>query len=81
MCRLLFGDELAIHFLEFRAFDAVKSFFKMSATSIIEADGISHEPVTAEGFEIFVGQRYSAVLEPNQPVGNYWISAPMTLQH
>ncbi|KAF5360046.1 hypothetical protein D9758_007627 [Tetrapyrgos nigripes] len=48
---------------------------------IIEADGISHEPVDVEGFEILVGQRYSAVLEANQPVDNYWISAPMTLQH
>ncbi|KAF5360031.1 hypothetical protein D9758_007648 [Tetrapyrgos nigripes] len=48
---------------------------------IIEADGISHEPVTVGGFEILVAQRYSAVLEANQPVDNYWISAPMTLQH
>ncbi|THU91957.1 laccase [Dendrothele bispora CBS 962.96] len=49
--------------------------------TVIEADGISHEPVTVDGFEILVGQRYSAVLHADQPVDNYWISAPMELQH
>jgi len=37
--------------------------------------------LTVDGFEILVAQRYSVVVEANQPVGNYWISAPMTMQH
>ncbi|THU81230.1 laccase [Dendrothele bispora CBS 962.96] len=49
--------------------------------TVIEADGISHEPLPVDGFEILVAQRYSVVLEANQPVGNYWISGPMTMQH
>ncbi|THU81232.1 laccase [Dendrothele bispora CBS 962.96] len=51
------------------------------ALTVIEADGISHQPLTVDGFDIHAAQRYSVVLEANRPVGNYWISAPMTLQH
>nr|AAR03585.1 laccase 6 [Volvariella volvacea] len=43
--------------------------------TVIEADGISVEPVTVTSLQIFVGQRYSFVLHANQPVGNYWIRA------
>ncbi|KAJ8096420.1 laccase, multicopper oxidase, benzenediol:oxygen oxidorectuctase [Marasmius tenuissimus] len=40
---------------------------------VIEADGVNHQPVDTEGFRIFAGQRYSYILEANQPVDNYWI--------
>ncbi|KAF5378044.1 hypothetical protein D9757_011517 [Collybiopsis confluens] len=43
--------------------------------TIIEADGINHNPVKVDGLRIFVGQRYSFILEANQPVNNYWITA------
>ncbi|KAL0063557.1 laccase, multicopper oxidase, benzenediol:oxygen oxidorectuctase [Marasmius tenuissimus] len=43
------------------------------AMKVIEADGVSHQPVDTEGFRIFAGQRYSYILEANQPVENYWI--------
>jgi len=46
--------------------------------TIIEADGIEHEPHTVGSFDIFVAQRYSAILTANQPVANYWIRAPPT---
>jgi len=36
------------------------------------------EPLLVNEFDIFVAQRYSAVLTANQPVGNYWIRAPPT---
>ncbi|KAF9461471.1 laccase [Collybia nuda] len=42
---------------------------------IIEADGINVEPLDVDSIQIFAGQRYSFVLEANQPVGNYWIRA------
>ncbi|KAK7026442.1 laccase, multicopper oxidase, benzenediol:oxygen oxidorectuctase [Paramarasmius palmivorus] len=45
------------------------------AMTVIEADSINHEPVTVNGLRIFIGQRYSFILEANQPVGNYWIHA------
>jgi FtsP/CotA-like multicopper oxidase with cupredoxin domain len=47
----------------------------------LQIDGISHVPKTVDGFEIFVGQRYSVVVNANQPIRNYWIRAPMDLQH
>lgn len=49
--------------------------------TIIEVDGIYHEPLTVDAFDIYVGQRYSFIVTANQPVANYWITAPMELQH
>ncbi|KAG5634996.1 hypothetical protein H0H81_012779 [Sphagnurus paluster] len=49
--------------------------------TIIEVDGVSHAPLTVDRFMIYIGQRYSVVLNANQPVKNYWIRAPMELQH
>ncbi|KAG8687664.1 laccase, partial [Ceratobasidium sp. 395] len=48
---------------------------------IIEADGIPHEALEVDSFEIFAGQRYSIVAQvvANQPVANYWVRAPMTV--
>ncbi|TFK20840.1 laccase 9 [Coprinopsis marcescibilis] len=43
--------------------------------TIIEADGQLTEPLTVQQLRIFAGQRYSFVLNANQPVGNYWIRA------
>ncbi|KAJ3820027.1 laccase lcc6 [Lentinula raphanica] len=43
--------------------------------TIIEADGVSHEPVVADSVQIFASQRYSFVLNANQTVDNYWIRA------
>ncbi|KAI0072148.1 laccase [Panus rudis PR-1116 ss-1] len=45
------------------------------ALTIIEADGTSTLPVKVDSLQIFAGQRYSFVLEANQPVSNYWIRA------
>ncbi|KAH8833988.1 laccase [Flagelloscypha sp. PMI_526] len=49
--------------------------------TIIEVDGINHEPLTVDQLDIFTAQRYSFVVNANQPVANYWIDAPMGLQH
>ncbi|KAH6897935.1 laccase 10 [Coprinopsis sp. MPI-PUGE-AT-0042] len=43
--------------------------------TIIETDGQPTEPHTVQEIQIFAGQRYSFVLEANQPVSNYWIRA------
>ncbi|KAI0782838.1 laccase [Abortiporus biennis] len=43
--------------------------------TIIEADGVNTQQLTVDSIQIFAGQRYSFVLDANQPVGNYWIRA------
>jgi hypothetical protein len=34
-----------------------------------------------DSFDIHAGQRYSVVVNANQPIANYWVRAPMSLQH
>ncbi|VDC03558.1 unnamed protein product [Peniophora sp. CBMAI 1063] len=41
--------------------------------TVIEADGGSLEPLLVDSIQIFAGQRYSFVLNANQPIDNYWI--------
>ncbi|KIM83693.1 laccase [Piloderma croceum F 1598] len=41
--------------------------------TIIEVDGVNTEPLVVNEIQIYAGQRYSFVLEANQPVDNYWI--------
>ncbi|KAF7364189.1 Laccase I [Mycena sanguinolenta] len=43
--------------------------------SIIEVDGVAHQPLTVDSIQIFAGQRYSFVLTANQKVDNYWVRA------
>jgi len=43
--------------------------------TVIEVDGVSTEPLVVNEIQIFAGQRYSFILNANQPVDNYWIRA------
>ncbi|EIN05334.1 laccase [Punctularia strigosozonata HHB-11173 SS5] len=43
--------------------------------TIIEVDGVNHEPLEVDEIQIFAGQRYSIVMAADQPVDNYWIRA------
>ncbi|KAF7362996.1 Laccase I [Mycena venus] len=43
--------------------------------TIIEVDGVNHEPLTVDSIQIFTGQRYSFVLNATQAVDNYWVRA------
>nr|BAU94247.1 laccase [Pholiota microspora] len=43
--------------------------------TIIEVDGVNVQPLTVDSIQIFVGQRYSFVLNTNQAVSNYWVRA------
>jgi iron transport multicopper oxidase len=43
--------------------------------TIIEVDGINVKPLEVDSLQIFAGQRYSVVLNANQPIKNYWIRA------
>ncbi|KAG8698417.1 hypothetical protein FRC09_007244, partial [Ceratobasidium sp. 395] len=44
---------------------------------IVEADGVSHQPVVCKSVEIHPGERYSIVVTANQTATNYWIRAPI----
>ncbi|KAJ6585758.1 yellow laccase [Mycena capillaripes] len=41
--------------------------------TVIEVDGVNHAPLTVDSIQIYAGQRYSFVLNANQPINNYWI--------
>ncbi|KAF8493485.1 laccase [Russula emetica] len=43
--------------------------------TVIEAEGTNVQPLVVDSIQIFVGQRYSVVVDANQPVNNYWIRA------
>ncbi|KAJ7728916.1 yellow laccase [Mycena metata] len=43
--------------------------------TIIEVDGVNHQPLTVDSIQIFAAQRYSFVLTANAKVDNYWVRA------
>ncbi|KAH8093244.1 laccase 1 [Cristinia sonorae] len=43
--------------------------------TVIEVDGVNSQPLLVDSLQIFAAQRYSVVVNANQPVGNYWIRA------
>ncbi|KAJ7593844.1 Cupredoxin [Mycena floridula] len=43
--------------------------------TVIEADGISVQPLEVDTIQIFAAQRYSFILNANQKIDNYWIRA------
>ncbi|KAJ7453426.1 yellow laccase [Mycena latifolia] len=47
--------------------------------TIIEVDGVNHQPLTVDSIQIFAGQRYSFVLTIDQKIDNYWVRAQPTL--
>jgi iron transport multicopper oxidase len=43
--------------------------------TVIEVDGVNHQPVVVDSIQILAGQRYSFILQTNMPISNYWIRA------
>nr|ACZ58366.1 laccase 2 [uncultured Lentinus] len=43
--------------------------------TVIEADTVNTQPLAVDSIQIFAAQRYSFILNANQPVDNYWIRA------
>ncbi|KAJ3482309.1 hypothetical protein NLI96_g7060 [Meripilus lineatus] len=43
--------------------------------TVIEADSVNTQSLRVDRLQIFAAQRYSFILNANQPVGNYWIRA------
>lgn len=42
---------------------------------IIEVDGNLVQPLSVDSIQIYVGQRYSFILQANQQTSNYWVRA------
>ncbi|KAF8182147.1 Cupredoxin [Mycena galopus ATCC 62051] len=49
------------------------TFIDGHSMTVIEADGVSTQPLVVDSIEIQPGQRYSFVLKANQQIDNYWI--------
>ncbi|KAF8155428.1 laccase 16 [Crassisporium funariophilum] len=75
------GKRYRFRVINISAYAAFRFSIEGHDLTIIEVDGISHVAHTVGGFDIYVAQRYSVVLNANKPVANYWIRGPMTLQH
>ncbi|KAJ7865708.1 laccase 2 precursor [Mycena leptocephala] len=41
--------------------------------TVIEADGVSTQPIQVDSIQIHAGQRYSFVLKANKKINNYWV--------
>jgi len=48
--------------------------------TVIEVDGVNHEALIGDYVDIYPGQRYSVVVNANQTVDNYWVTAPATVR-
>ncbi|KAJ7579850.1 laccase 3 [Mycena floridula] len=46
--------------------------------SVMELDGVEHDPVAVENIDLYAAQRVSVILTANQTIDNYWIRAPLT---
>ncbi|KAH9999531.1 laccase [Russula vinacea] len=49
--------------------------------TIIEVEGTNVRPLAVDQIQIFAGQRYSFVLNANQPINNYWIRSLPNRNH
>ncbi|KAF5323276.1 hypothetical protein D9619_013491 [Psilocybe cf. subviscida] len=67
------GKRYRFRVINISAYAAFRFSIEGHPLTIIEVDGINHVPHTVDGFDIYVAQRYSVVLNANQPVKNYWI--------
>ncbi|KAG6914739.1 hypothetical protein DXG01_015673 [Tephrocybe rancida] len=43
--------------------------------TVIEADGEYTAPLVVDSIEVWAGQRYSVIVNADQPIGNYWLRA------
>ncbi|TFK37385.1 laccase-4 [Crucibulum laeve] len=75
------GKKYRFRVINISAYSGFIFSIESHSLSIIEVDGINHRPLTVGGLAIYAGQRYSVVLNANQPIRNYWVRAPMELQH
>ncbi|KAF8889856.1 Cupredoxin [Infundibulicybe gibba] len=70
------GKRYRFRIINISAFSLFSLSVDQHNITIIEADGVEVRPIIVNEIDILAGQRYSAVLLANQPVGNYWINTP-----
>ncbi|KAF8521720.1 laccase [Hysterangium stoloniferum] len=62
---------------------SAEGFFEFAISNhsmtVIESDGIETQPYVVDSIPVLPGQRYSVVVNANQTVENYWISATQTV--
>ncbi|KAF6755667.1 laccase 16 [Ephemerocybe angulata] len=75
------GKKYRLRVVNISAYSGFTFSIEGHSLTIIEVDGVSHVPKVVGGFDIYVGQRYSVIVDANQAIKNYWIRAPMELQH
>ncbi|KAJ9119375.1 hypothetical protein QFC24_005846 [Naganishia onofrii] len=74
------GKKYRMRLINNSAFGHFHVRFEDHPMTVIEADGILHQPLVRDEVEIYAAQRYSVIIDANQPVGNYWIYAPMEMK-
>ncbi|KAG5636788.1 hypothetical protein H0H81_006841 [Sphagnurus paluster] len=75
------GKRYRLRVINISAYAGFEFSIESHSLKIIELDGINHAPLTVDRMMVYAGQRYSVVVHANQAVKNYWIRAPMELQH
>ncbi|KAF9579666.1 hypothetical protein BGW38_003980 [Lunasporangiospora selenospora] len=71
------GLRYRIRIINSGAFAAFHFSIDNHRLTVIEVDGVDVQPVEVERIPIHVAQRYSALVDANQTVGNYWVRADM----
>ncbi|KAF8469267.1 laccase [Russula ochroleuca] len=69
------GERYRLRLVSISCEPAYKFSVDRHSLTIIEVDGINVKPLEVDSLQIFAGQRYSVVLNANQPIKNYWIRA------
>jgi iron transport multicopper oxidase len=69
------GTRYRLRIVSMSCFPAFAFSIDSHTLTVIEADGVLHQPYPVDNVTLYPGQRYSAILNANQSVGNYWIRA------
>ncbi|KAG2114628.1 laccase [Suillus discolor] len=67
------GKRYRLRLIQMSCQSDVKFSIDGHSLTVIEADGQLTEPLVVDQLQILAGQRYSVVLQANQPVKNYWV--------
>jgi iron transport multicopper oxidase len=69
------GTRYRLRIISLSCFPAFALSIDNHKFTIIEADGVPYQPHATDNVTLYAGQRYSAILTADQPIGNYWIRA------
>ncbi|CAG8591741.1 9691_t:CDS:2, partial [Acaulospora colombiana] len=72
------GHRYRFRLINFSAMSHFTVSFDQHPLKVIEVDGTMIEPYTVTSLPINIAQRYSVIVEMNQPIGNYFIRATIS---